>query len=40
MVVKERLSLAGIRDADVRCDLIGVDALHGSTPARPRRCTL
>ena len=31
MVVKDRLSLAGIHDADVRCDLIGVDALHGST---------
>ena len=35
MVVKDRLGLAGIPDADVRCDLIGVDALHGSTlPAR------
>jgi hypothetical protein len=31
MVVKNRLSLAGIQDADLRCDLIGVDALHGST---------
>ena len=31
MVVKDRLSSAGIHDADVRCDLIGVDALHGST---------
>jgi hypothetical protein len=30
-VVRERLALTGVRTSEVRFDLIGMDALHGST---------
>ncbi len=28
-IVRERLALTGVRTSELRCDLIGVDALHG-----------
>jgi hypothetical protein len=35
-IVEERLRLIGLRPDAVRCDLIGLDALHGAAPAAPR----
>jgi hypothetical protein len=34
-IVAERLRLAGVDAGDVRCDLIGIDALHGRASSRP-----
>ncbi|MDP4022855.1 acyclic terpene utilization AtuA family protein [Methylobacterium sp. NEAU 140] len=35
-IVRERLALTGVRTSELRCDLIGVDALHGEALAGGR----
>ncbi|ACL58596.1 acyclic terpene utilization AtuA family protein [Methylobacterium nodulans] len=33
-IVRERLRLTGVASSELRCDLIGIDALHGDRPGR------
>ena len=39
-VVRERLALTGVATSELRCDLIGVDALHGEVLPRTTKVQL